>query len=116
MIKVNIEVRDRDENRLGNSKVYFFHKGESVLEDFGNRVARPQDLYKTYIPDVAEKMGLSRTAKFSWSQKAGCRCGCSPGFTSKKVKGKDVFVTLEGAPKTNYDIAKGADRVRQLVG
>ena len=104
MIKVEIEVRDRTMGRRdyhAKTRVYFSHADESILENFGNRMARPQDLYKTYLPDVAEKMGLPRTTKFKWSQYAGCSCPCSPGFVCDAVRSKDVFVTLTGAPKVN---------------
>jgi hypothetical protein len=121
-IKIEIEVRARAYNakdRHAKTKVYFFNEDESVLEDFGNRVARPKDLYKTYLADVADKLGQPRTTKFSWSQKAGCRCGCSPGFTCGESWGKDVFVTLTGAPKTNdnpEDLVRSVSRVQQLTG
>ncbi len=126
-VKVEIEVRARrqknpwryDAAYSGKARVYFFHEGESILEGFGNRVARPADLYRTYLPQVAEAMGLPRTTKFKWSQKAGCRCGCSPGFICGDAFAKDVFVTLsKEAPKTNdnpEDLIKGTDRVMQLV-
>lgn len=74
--------------------VYFSHEGENVLEGFGNRRMRPVDLYKTYLGDVAEALGLPRTTKFSWSQKAGCGCGCSPGFITREGPRRTVWVTL----------------------
>jgi hypothetical protein len=125
-INVEIEVRDREapkpwqgkEMKAYNSKtrIYFFHEGENVLEMFGNRAARPSKLYATYLGDVAEKMGLPRTTKFKWSQKAGCACGCSPGFIADEIR-RDVFVTLSGTPKIDpekKDVALA--RTAQLVG
>lgn len=100
MTKVKIEVRDRTfeyrraKEFYAHTRVYFGHEGENVLENFGNRACRPRDLYKTYLPDVAEALGLPRTTKFRWSQKAGCSCGCSPGFICNEDSKRDVWVTL----------------------
>lgn len=32
------------------------------------------------IPEVRKQLKLGPEVKFSWSQRAGCTCGCSPGF------------------------------------
>jgi hypothetical protein len=106
-ITAKIEVQNRsrytrtNKDYYSKSRVYFTHKGETILENFGNRIARPQDLYKTYLGDIAEALGLPRQTKFRWSQKAGCGCGCSPGYICNEVSRKDVYVTLTNAPKTN---------------
>ena len=125
-VQVKIEVRERRLTKgrrmsefNGKTRVYFDHEGESILENFGNRVARPQALYETYLGDVAEALGLPRTSKIRWSQKAGCRCGCSPGFVCSDSYRKDVWVTLTNAPKTSDDpaaLALAENRVGQLVG
>lgn len=89
------------EERRGRSKrtiVYFGHKGESIMENLIARRFRPRDLYATYLPEVAEKLGLARTAKFRWSQKAGCSCGCSPGFVCAESYNQNVWVELIDAP------------------
>ena len=126
MIKTKIEVRDRSIKQRDLSshlRVYFFHDDESVVENFGNRMARPRDLYATFLPDIAEKhLGLPRTTKFKWSQYAGCSCPCSPGFICKEIRGKDVYVHLEEAPKVNNNFEevqlanqRSAGLVRQLA-
>ncbi len=50
---------------------------------------------KEVIPEVLKRMGCP-DAKVSWSQKAGCSCGCSPGFIVKHPGHvpKDVFVNV----------------------
>ena len=79
------------------TRVYVFLEGESVLEDLVNRRSRPHNLYKKEIlPALAEKFPLF-PEKLSWSQKAGCACGCSPGFVaaSGSSYGKEFFVTVK---------------------
>lgn len=117
-IAAEIEVRARTYDRTARNpeatfnaraRVYFFHEGENMLQNLCNRNARPSTLYKTWLPDIAEQMGLPRTTKFRWSQKAGCQCGCSPGFICDDAIRKDVFVTLRGAPVVHE--AEAAARV-----
>ena len=61
-------------------RMYFHIEGESLLENFGNRFNRPSQLYRQFIPQVLAHFGLPAGTKVVWSQKAGCSCGCSPGF------------------------------------
>lgn len=40
-------------------------------------------LFKTALPEVIARLGKTLTLDpktIKWSQKAGCSCGCSPGF------------------------------------
>jgi hypothetical protein len=98
--------RYRDRNK--HTVVYFFHKGETVLEGFGNRAARPVDVYRPFLKTVAEKLGVPEKS-FRWSRKAGCSCGCSPGFVCREDRGRDVFVTLTAdAPKVEAGGEEGA--------
>lgn len=46
----------------------------------GFRWNNPFRDYRKLLPEVFEKLGLPKTTKARWSQKAGCSCGCSPGF------------------------------------
>lgn len=74
--------------------IYVWPEGESIWENLQNRRQRPYTTYKKEVlPDVFEKMGLPRDTKASWSQKAGCSCGCSPGFKLKH-SGSVVHVTI----------------------
>lgn len=116
----NMDGREWRKERDKKARVYFFHEGESILENFGNRAARPRDLYKTYLGDVAERMGLPRDTKFRWSRYAGCSCPCSPGFICDDLRGVKAFVTLSAeAPKVNdnaEELSEAAHRTMQLVG
>lgn len=92
------------QKRLGTkTRVYIHIKGETLLENLMNRRQRPYTIYKKEVmPAVLEKMGLSKDTKFRWSQKAGCACGCSPGFIIDSDNGADVFVSIsdeENNPK-----------------
>lgn len=98
--------RDLREYRSA-TRVYFSHRGESVVEHFGNRRDRPIKMYREHLAQVAEKLGLPQGTKFRWSRYAGCTmCPCSPGFICDDDrtdwdKKRDVWVMLSGtAPKT----------------
>jgi hypothetical protein len=122
-VKCEITVRERSRTRSDralnkNARIYFSHENESILEGFGNRVARPVDVYRQFLPEVAKALGLPENTKFRWSQYAGCSCPCSPGFICSEVQRKDVYVTLSGAPVTNNDpeaLAQAHNRQTQLV-
>lgn len=86
-------------------RVYVSVKGESLLDHLQNRRERPSTLYKRAIGNKAlEVLGLKEIdAQMSWSQKAGCPCGCSPAFILKAKKDRycdmpraDVWVTVVG--------------------
>lgn len=63
------------------TRVYVWTEGETIIENLQNRRQRPHTIYKKeLIPVVLWRMGLPADTKVRWSQKAGCGCGCSPGF------------------------------------
>lgn len=98
---VNQEKRERTGKKFAYPRVYFFPSKETVSEQFINRRARPYDEYRKLLPLALMATGVpgdvSRDA--IWSQKAGCSCGCSPGFIIKRnisgLSGSDLFVTVE---------------------
>ena len=69
--------------------IHFWPRGESVVDNLVNRRSRPYTEYRRLLPSVYAAVGVkdpnSLTAR--WSQKAGCACGCSPGFI---VEGYDA--------------------------
>lgn len=78
------------------SRIYIFPKGESILENLNNRRQRPHTAYKKeLVPEILQKLGLPADTKVAWSQKAGCACGCSPGFVIPSEWDYEVFVTAE---------------------
>jgi hypothetical protein len=100
-MKTKITVRPQNPNwysrrsRFQKTRVYFSHPGETIMDNLMNRRNRPRDLYRQYLPEVATALDLPAGTKFAWSQKAGCNCGCSPGFICDYSYGKDVWVEFE---------------------
>ena len=115
-----IDVRRMDwRNRASKARVYIFPKGEGVFANLVNRFDRPAKLYRTEVmPAVLEEMGLDPTTKFVWNQKAGCSCGCSPGFIIDAHTREEVYVTVEAAdPEEDPDAAildDFSDDIRRL--
>jgi hypothetical protein len=66
--------------------MYFDPVGETFMESFVLRRTRPHTEYRKLLPKVFEKLKME-PVKVSWSQRAGCPCGCSPGF---KIRGGDI--------------------------
>lgn len=81
-------------------RIYFRHDGENVMENLLMRTSRPQKIYQEFLGVVRQAVGFDFDTKIYWSQKAGCSCGCSPGFVVKSSKRLDVWVTIKGVPKT----------------
>jgi len=94
------------EKRQKKARIYFSHQGESVITNLVERRSRPTFVYKNFFPQVLEYMKLKpEDYKFVWSQKAGCTCGCSPGFilqpkTTNVCLNKDIFVTIDFNERT----------------
>lgn len=96
------EVKVRLSDRPQKTRVYIFEEGENVLDNLANRHRRPYDAYKKeVIPLVKEWLKANKpdvtdleTGDLRWSRKAGCSCGCSPGFISTQFGGKDIYVTI----------------------
>lgn len=87
------------------SRMYVWVEGENILENLENRHSRPTQVYRELLAPVFQMLGVE---KARWSQKAGCSCGCSPGFIldrkvfiDEKYNGNDVHITIAGAPKND---------------
>lgn len=86
---VNAEERQRRvPTRRGESwreyhskpRLYIAMERESVLENLMYRHDRPVTVYRKALPEIFERLRIPVVTKARWSQKAGCSCGCSPGF------------------------------------
>jgi hypothetical protein len=81
------------------TRVYVHPTGETVLENFKNRRSRPLNTCREALRTGLSALGvdLSRV-DYKWSQKAGCSCGCSPGFIvdgwDAAIAGKNVWVEI----------------------
>lgn len=47
------------------------------------------------IPIFFEENGIPLETKIKWSNKAGCGCGCSPGFIISNRYNIEYFVSVE---------------------
>ena len=83
-----------EENDGKFARIYFFHSKETVIDNLRERNSRPYNELKKLLPKVFKKANLPADTKVRWSQKAGCSCGCSPGFIAD-FRGHDVFVDLK---------------------
>lgn len=83
----------RDDERTARVKklvISIWPKEETVLDNLENRFSRPYVEWKKLLPEAIKQVAtdLSVTPEYAqeavkdakWSQKAGCNCGCSPGF------------------------------------
>jgi hypothetical protein len=77
---LKIKTGEYGERPLSKVRLFIETKGEGILDNLVNRHSRPFNIYrKLVLPPVLEKLKLAGT-KVSWNQKAGCSCGCSPGY------------------------------------
>lgn len=108
MAKIIIsEVKEfHNKNKAGFRKkadvIYVWEEGESVLENLMNRRSRPAKLYKKHvlIPGLKELGYTDQEMEVivknaHWSQRAGCNCGCSPGFLTQGMKKGEAHITFK---------------------
>lgn len=75
-------VPNTDRRLRSRTVVYFWPRGETIMDNLMNRRTRPVNEYRRLLPDVYAAVGVRDSSNLSarCSQKAGCACGCSPGF------------------------------------
>lgn len=96
-MKIQVAPMDWRE-RAKKPRVYFSHVDESILENFENRRSRPIEAYRKLMVDVIPMLapfGVPADVKYRWSQKAGCPCGCSPGFILQTHNPINIWVDFE---------------------
>lgn len=86
--------------RHRKTRVYVWPKGETVMDNLMNRRSRPINEFRSAAYRALSCMGVDLTrVDLKWSQKAGCSCGCSPGFIvdgyDPVIDGKDMHVDVE---------------------
>lgn len=79
--------------RSCKSRAYITPKCESVLGNIENRFKRPVVLYREILTQVLKEMSHVGI-EASWSQRAGCSCGCSPGFVLNAHWDFDIHVSV----------------------
>lgn len=86
-----VPAKDRKYRPRAN-RIYLWPEGETILQNLANRHSRPTKQWrKEVIPQVLEQLGYPKDAKVRFSQKAGCRCGCSPGWIMEGYYNKELF-------------------------
>lgn len=97
-----LRVDSPDKNK--KTRMYIFPDGESIIDNLSNRFSRPSTIYKKdVIPLVLEKLKKKypeihnkvKDDKWTWSQYAGCGCGCSPGFIGTSKDWMEIFVDVK---------------------
>lgn len=99
-VKVTGMKKKPAERPYAKARIYVFLKGESLLENFAKRAGL------TEVDEKMERELMRRAARvvasyfnvpdhMNYSRKAGCGCGCSPGFILKEHRGFDLFCYAE---------------------
>lgn len=78
------------------TRIYIHPHGETLIDNLMNRRTRPYNEYRKLLPDILTAVGLDPKLAESarWSQKAGCGCGCSPGFIINNDYGKSIWAAV----------------------
>jgi hypothetical protein len=103
----------KPQERKKQDVIYVWLEGENVLKNLMNRRDRPSKAYKEFVlPLGLKELGYTEEEakaiikKAYWSQKAGCRCGCSPGFLTKGMKEGEAHITFAGVNEEEIKDAK----------
>jgi hypothetical protein len=111
---VSLRRKSHDE-RSSIGVLSIWEEGESVLDNLENRHFRPYNFYRQLAPEISsfikhdpkcQKFIKDAGAeywfvetdylnKMKWSQRAGCRCGCSPGFKLQSLWYYNIGVTIK---------------------
>ena len=76
------------------TRIFIHITASSVLEHILSRYVNPVKLYKKFLPTILQQSNMAKNLTIKWSQKAGCQCGCSPGFIVEGHQGQNLFVTI----------------------
>lgn len=89
------------DSRRNKHHVFIWPEGESLIENLANRRSRPVKEYRAVVNKVLEDHDVDTSKVIvKWSQRAGCGCGCSPGFVvdgwlGTELHRKDIHITVE---------------------
>jgi hypothetical protein len=83
-----------------NPRIHFWLEGATLEEE------PYQEVREQAIPGVLAMFQVD-SEKVGWSQRAGCSCGCSPGFILRDVEERfDIFLTIEVLANKRVDITQ----------
>jgi hypothetical protein len=107
---IDVEIRPRDQREFQSPRLYFWFEAETVLDQLYSRrdTARHQ-LIEPLIRPTLEANSI-HVQSFSYSRKAGCDCGCSPGFILNGAKHPenvefDVYIVVGVEDFAEYRLA-----------
>lgn len=101
---LNIQVQNA--RKVEKCRMYLFPENFNVGDNFLSRVSGKKITETTFyknsvLPKVIEFLKKNdpvlyyeiKDSKWGWSKRAGCDCGCSPGFVSQNIKNRnELFV------------------------
>lgn len=96
-MKISVSVDRSEEGDINASRsiIYFIINGPTVMQEINEKKGKYYNVFrKEVLPTVFKKAKLPLDTKVIWSDKAGCSCGCSPGFLITGQKGFDIYVRL----------------------
>lgn len=94
-ISVSVDRSEEGDVNASRSVIYFIINSPTVMKEINEKKGKYYDVFrKEVLPTVFKKAKLPEDTKVIWSDKAGCSCGCSPGFLITGHKGIDIHVTL----------------------
>jgi len=97
ILKIEKTKKDQSKKKIYNrSVIYFFrnHLGSTFWENQLNGPIIDPEYFKSnnWVKEALKTAGLDENTKTKWSNKAGCKCLCSPGFLIPGYSGFDIFV------------------------
>lgn len=81
---------------FGPPRIFFLHRDESIGENVIFRRSRPVAEYQKLLPEILKSVHLDPETLCTWSQTAGCSCGCTPGFIMTAKGRWDIVAVVEG--------------------
>lgn len=95
-MKISVSIdRNKEDEKQERSIIYFDITSPVVFAEIQQKKEPYHKVFrKEVLPTVLQKAKLPLDTKVVWSDKAGCSCGCSPGFLITGQKGFDIYVRL----------------------
>ena len=83
-------------NRSAQTRIYLWKNKQSIGDNLLSRGREPVALYRRdLLPAISSQVPEVAGNNWTWSSKAGCSCGCSPGFIVKSTVGFELHVRFD---------------------
>jgi hypothetical protein len=103
-----VETGIHGDREYKKGRLSIFEKSETLAENLMRRHNRPHKLYRQVIPEAVDLLLTQHKeeckehditketfSKLHWSNKAGCSCGCSPGFIMPLANSVFAWFTIK---------------------